>query len=94
MVDNNFLYEQKEGGKKTRGKEEKLKPSLVVWKIGENGKKNETKFLIKKRFFNEMFDSLVLGSAGDDLVSLERATRIQTKAVHQLTSLINLHKLK
>lgn len=29
MVDKNFLYEQKEG-EKTRGKEEKLKPSLVL----------------------------------------------------------------
>lgn len=37
MVDNNFLYEQKEG--KMREKEEKFKSSLGLWKLRENGKK-------------------------------------------------------
>lgn len=50
--------------------------------------------MIKNIFCHEKFDNLVLGSAGDDSVSLERATRTQTKAVHQLTILANLHKLK
>lgn len=56
--------------------------------------KKWSKFLIKNIFCHEKFDNLVLGSAGDDSVSLERATRTQTKAVHQLTILANLHKLK
>lgn len=37
MVDNNFLYEQKEG--KMREKGEKFKWSLGLWKLRENGKK-------------------------------------------------------
>lgn len=38
-----------------------------------------SKFFIKKRLCNEKFDSFALEADGDDSVSLERATRTQTK---------------
>lgn len=66
-----------------RGKKGKnlfgIQIKFIFVKTKINGKKMGSKFFIKKRLCNEKFDSFALEADGDDSVSLERATRTQTK---------------